>query len=63
MLVSCDRGRTSIAATACVDQPKQNKPRRNAKPPLPRVFPAYALTFRQFHFLQDGKNGPLDIIF
>ncbi|KAG8369024.1 hypothetical protein BUALT_Bualt15G0107200 [Buddleja alternifolia] len=31
------RGRTSIAATACVDyQPKQRKPRRNAKPPLPR---------------------------
>ncbi|KAG6406318.1 hypothetical protein SASPL_133918 [Salvia splendens] len=30
------RGRTSIAANACVDQPKQGKPRRNAKPPLPR---------------------------
>lgn len=30
------RGRTSIAATAYVDQPKQSKPRRNAKPPLPR---------------------------
>ncbi|KAI3445475.1 hypothetical protein Pfo_002140 [Paulownia fortunei] len=31
------RGRTSIAATACVDhQPQQRKPRRNAKPPLPR---------------------------
>ncbi|PIN01932.1 Non-specific serine/threonine protein kinase [Handroanthus impetiginosus] len=30
------RGRTSIAATASVDQPKQRKPRRNAKPPLPR---------------------------
>ncbi|GFP80389.1 serine/threonine-protein kinase haspin, partial [Phtheirospermum japonicum] len=31
------RGRTSIAATACVDQhPQQRKPRRNAKPPIPR---------------------------
>ncbi|KAL6495024.1 hypothetical protein OROGR_030943 [Orobanche gracilis] len=31
------RGRTSIAATACVDhQPRQRKPRRNAKPPLPK---------------------------
>ncbi|KAK6119088.1 hypothetical protein DH2020_047174 [Rehmannia glutinosa] len=31
------RGRTSIAATAFVDhQPQQRKPRRNAKPPLPR---------------------------
>ncbi|KAL6552327.1 hypothetical protein OROHE_007691 [Orobanche hederae] len=31
------RGRTSIAATACVDhQPRRRKPRRNAKPPLPK---------------------------
>ncbi|XP_057807449.1 serine/threonine-protein kinase haspin homolog isoform X2 [Salvia miltiorrhiza] len=30
------RGRTSIAANACVDQPKHGKARRNAKPPLPR---------------------------
>ncbi|KAH6819001.1 Protein kinase superfamily protein [Perilla frutescens var. frutescens] len=30
------RGRTSIAAAAYVDHPKQRKPRRNAKPPLPR---------------------------
>ncbi|XP_051146488.1 serine/threonine-protein kinase haspin homolog [Andrographis paniculata] len=31
------RGRTSIAATACVEhQPQQRKPRRNAKPPVPR---------------------------
>ncbi|KAL0384720.1 UNVERIFIED_CONTAM: Serine/threonine-protein kinase haspin [Sesamum radiatum] len=31
------RGRTSIAATACVDhQPQQRKPGRKVKPPLPR---------------------------
>ncbi|XP_022856903.1 serine/threonine-protein kinase haspin homolog, partial [Olea europaea var. sylvestris] len=34
---STDRGRTSIAATACADyQPKRRIPQRKAKPPLPR---------------------------
>lgn len=64
MLVYFDRGRTSIAANAYVDQPKQRKPRRNAKPPLPRVWPTYALTltFSQFLSLQVGKFCPWIII-
>ncbi|KAL0291820.1 UNVERIFIED_CONTAM: Serine/threonine-protein kinase haspin [Sesamum calycinum] len=45
------RGRTSIAATACVDhQPQQRKPGRKVKPPLPRVTLALAVAEAAYEF-------------